>query len=107
MDNFIASYVSLVNGIKLSTLVVLIGIDTILGVVDAIVEKKFDWHKIASFVDTSVFTLGGGYLLVGVFATVQSGFSYAVPATWAIINAKLIADIVTKLKKLGVAIKGK
>lgn len=105
MDNFIKQYMALVNGVKLVSLFALIFLDAVLGIAVAIAEKKFNWHRLADFVDTSVFTLAGGYLIVGVFAVIEPQYSFAVLATWGLIDAKLVADIVTKLRALGMAIK--
>lgn len=102
MENYVQAYFNLINGVKLTTLFGLIGLDFILGVVIAILSKTFDWKKLADFLDTDVLKLAAGYFLVGFFALAEPSATAAVWATWAAIDAKLIADIVEKLKQLGV-----
>lgn len=103
--DFLNQYMALVNGVKLSTLFGLIALDFVLGVVVAIFNHTFQWSKLASFLDTDVLKLAAGYFLVGVFALMEPAAEGMVWATWAIIDAKLIADIVQKFKNLGIAIK--
>ncbi len=105
MDAYIQSYIALVDGVKISSLFGLVGLDFLLGVILAVFSKSFDWHKLANFVDSNILKLVAGYLLVGVFALLEPSAQAAVWATWAVIDAKLIADIITKLKQLGVALK--
>ncbi len=103
MNNYIATFISLVDGAKLLTLFGLITLDLVLGVVLAIRAKTFDFKRLADFL-SPVCWLAGGYFIVGAFATIEPTYVLAVVGTWAIINATLIAEIVSKLKKFGVPI---
>ncbi len=99
--DYVKAYLALVNGFKLTTIFGLITLDFVLGVVVAIFSQTFQWSKLASFLDTSVLSLVTGYLLVGVFAVIEPQYSASVWATWAIIEAKLVADCINKIKTLG------
>ena len=106
--DYVRQYIALINGIKLVTMFGLIGLDFVLGVVTAIASKKFEWNKLADFLDTNVLKLVGGYFLVGLFAFAEPGLAtVAITSTWAIINATLIADCINHFKELGVIIKKK
>jgi len=104
MDSFITQYKILIDGIKLTSLFGLIALDTILGITVAIKNKTFKWSNLTNFLDTSVLTMTGGYFLVGVFAVFEPTWQASVPVVWLALDAKLVADIVNKLKKMGVPI---
>jgi hypothetical protein len=107
MDKYIAEFIALVDGPKLLTLAGLITLDTILGIILAIKSKTFEFSKLASFLNTSVLMMAVGYAAVGVFAVIEPAYALAVPATWLLLDASLIAMIVTKLRAMGVPIPDK
>ena len=103
--DILEKYLALIDGIKLSSLFGLIALDWVLGVVLAIFDKTFDWKKLANFLDTDVLKLAVGYFAIGLFALADPSLRVAVWTTWAAIDAKLLADLYAKFKKLGVVIK--
>lgn len=102
--DYIKQFLTLVDGVKITTLAILIIADFILGVIVAIKGGTFKISKIANFLNTSVLAMVGGYFLVGAIATAESSFEVMVTASWAAIDAALIAMIVTKCKSLGLPI---
>ena len=70
------------------------------------VKGIYGWSqdKIASFLNTSVLGMVGGYFIVGVIATAEPSFETMVTASWAAIDAALLAMIINKLKALGLPI---
>ena len=100
----IDKFLGLVNGVKIITLFVLILVDFVLGVIVALKAGTFKLNKLASFLNTSVLGMVGGYFLVGVMATVEPSFTAAVMASWIAIDAALVAMIVNKLKALGLPV---
>ena len=104
--DFFNQYIALVDGVKLTSLVGLIIADLVLGVLVAIFTKTFKWSQLTDFLYSDVIQLAAGYLVIGAVAVFESSLVFMVPAAWLLIDAKLIADIVIKLKVLGVAIKG-
>ena len=98
------TFINMVDGVKLTTLAVLIGVDFLLGVIVALKEGSFQFSKLASFLNTSILGYVGGYLLLGVVATVDSNFETAVTAGWVALDATLVAMILAKAKKLGLPI---
>ena len=88
---------------------ILIGVDTILGVIRASAKGGFSWAKLPQFVETKVLPQLGGVLLVAVvqYITAQAGgwvntsvqvLFYGVVAA---VNLALLADI---LRKFGIPV---
>lgn len=102
MNDLITQFISLVDGVKLIVLFGLIALDTLTGIFLSITNKTFSLTKIADFLNTSILGLVIGYYAIGIFATIKPEFAFAVPLTWAMIDAKLIADVIAKLRKIGV-----
>lgn len=105
MNNLINQYLSLIGGWKIVTIIALIGADTLLGIILAVKNKTFAWTKIADFMDTSVLMMFGGYLVLGIVGMAETSLQAAVPVSLAVIDTKLIADVVNKLKDFGLAVK--
>jgi hypothetical protein len=101
MESIIIQYLALVGGWKVITILGLITLDTILGIALAIINRAFAWSKIADFMNTSILMMFGGYLVLGIVGLAESSLQAAVPLSLAVIDAKLIADIVNKLKGCG------
>jgi hypothetical protein len=99
-----SKYIGLVNGYKLITLAILIIADFVLGVIVALKDKTFQFSKLASFLNTSVLGMVGGYFIVGFIALAEPTFTAMVVTSWATIDAALLAMIIAKLKKLGLPI---
>lgn len=94
-------FVNMVDGFKLITLVVLIGVDFLMGVILALKSGTFDIKKIADFLNTSVLGMVGGYYLVGLAAVVHPDVMQPIViASWVAIDAALIGMIVDKAQKL-------
>ena len=102
--DYVKNFLALVNGVKLVTLAILSIADFVLGVIVALKSGTFKLNKIARFLNTSVLAMVGGYLVVGVIATAEPSFTAMVIASWAAIDAALLAMIVNKLKGLGLPI---
>lgn len=102
--DYLAQYKGLVDGVKLITLFALILLDTLLGVILAVKKREFQWGRLAAFLNSSVLMMAGGYFLVGIFALFEPAYRAAVPLVWLALDAKLVADIVNKLKALGVPV---
>ncbi|MDD5511382.1 MAG: hypothetical protein PHI12_11335 [Dehalococcoidales bacterium] len=104
MEDMWAQYKALVDGVKITTLVVLIAIDLLLGIIIAIKEKTFKFSKLANFFNTSILGMVGGYFLVGGLCLVHPEFDYLVVGAWGLIDVGLLGMIWNKLSKLGLPI---
>lgn len=108
MDYFWQTFMNMVDGYKLITILVLIAIDFIMGVVIAIKNGQFELSKIANFLNTSVLYFLGGYLLIGVAATVSDSIGEeVVTAAWALLDATMVGFIISKAKQLGLPVPDK
>jgi hypothetical protein len=101
MESMVNQYLALVGGWKVITILGLIILDTILGIVLAIKNRTFDWSRLSDFLNSSILMMFGGYLVLGIVGLAESSLQAAVPLSMAVIDAKLIADIVNKLKACG------
>ncbi len=104
MENLVYQYLGLVGGWKLLTIIVLIAADTLLGIGLAVRNRQFAWSKIADFLNTSVLVMFGSYFVLGIAGMAEASLQAAVPVSLALIDVKLIADIVNKLKSIGLAV---
>lgn len=88
----------------LITTVVLICMDTILGWVVAIKKGEWDWRKVGRFVETAVLPYIGGLLALAVLAVVKPDTAPVFYASVAAADAKMVADIISKIGTLGVPV---
>jgi hypothetical protein len=102
MENLVNQYLSLIGGWKIVTILALICLDTLLGIILALKNRRFAWTRIADFMDTSVLMMFGGYLVLGIVGMAEAELQAAVPVSLAVIDTKLIADIINKLKDFGI-----
>lgn len=93
-------YWSMVNGAKLTTLVILILVDFVLGVIVAIKGGTFQFAKLAKFLNTSVLEMVGGYFIIGAIALVEPSYSWVVPTAWGLLDASLLAMVWAKLHNI-------
>lgn len=107
MENLANEYFALIGGWKIITILLFIIIDTALGVILAVKNKTFTWSKIADFINTSILMMFGGYLILGIVGMAEESLKLAVPASLAVIDAKLLADIINKLKSFGINVPAK
>jgi len=102
------TFINLVDGVKLITILALIGVDFLLGVILAVKEGKFQLARIAEFLNTSVLYFLGGYLLLGLAATVEPSIGQTVvTAAWGLLDVTMVGFIIDKAKKLGLPLPDK
>ncbi len=108
MDYFWTTFVNMIDGYKLITILILIAVDFVMGVVIAIKNGQFQLSKIAEFLNTSVLYFLGGYILIGVAATVSESINEeVVTAAWALLDVTMVGFIIDKAKKLGLPVPDK
>ena len=106
--DYVYSFISLVDGVKLATILVLFLVDFLMGIVVAVKEGTFQLSKVANFLNTSVLYYFGGYLLLGIAATVEPNLGEAlVTGAWVLLDATMIGAILAKGKKLGLPVPDK
>jgi fumarate reductase subunit C len=104
MDTLITQYLALIGGWKVVTIAVLILLDTIMGIIVALKAGTFQWSYFANFLKSSVVVLFGGYFFLGVFVMANPSYQAIMPATMVIIDAKVLADLISKFQDLGISI---
>lgn len=82
----------------------LIGLDTLLGWLGALVKGQWDWHKVSRYVETAVLPYIGGLLALAVLSVLQPDTTPAFYTTAAATDVKLVADIVAKIGSFGVPV---
>lgn len=67
-------------------------------------QKRFDWRKLANFLQTSVIGMLAGYYIIGLLAVIDPLFKAAVTAAFVLIDTTMVAFIIQKLKDLGLPV---
>ena len=104
LNTFLTNFKALVDGVKLTTLAALILANLILGIAVGIKNSNFNLKELGNFLYTRVLPYVIGYFGVGVLATFDPTWSWAVIGTWGIIDLTLVGAILQNLKDLGVPI---
>jgi ABC-type uncharacterized transport system permease subunit len=106
MENYIAQFMALVDGVKITTLMSMIFLNFILGVAVSIKVGNFNLKKMGEFLYTRILPYVVSYFGIGVVCTIDKQWQPALIATWAIILAALLGAVLQNLKELGINIPG-
>ena len=104
VNDFWAQFKATVDGVKVTTLIILIAANFLTGIAVSIQQKVFNLKAMGNFLVTRVVPYVVGYFGVGIIAVIDSSWNWAVTAVWAIILATLVGAILQNLKELGVPI---
>jgi len=104
VEGYIGQFATLMDGVKLTLLMALILGNFVTGIAVAIKTRTFELKKVGEFLYTRVLPYIVAYLGVGVVATIDNSWVWAVTAVWAVILATLVGAVLTNLKELGVGI---
>ncbi len=102
--DYIQHYITLIDGVKMAVLMALIIANFITGVAVGIKTGTFNLKQLGEFMEKRVLAYLVAYLGVGLIALVDTSWSWAVTAAWALILATLTGAILQNLKELGVPI---
>jgi hypothetical protein len=102
--DILRNFIAIVDGVKLTTISVLIVANFILGVLLALKSGVFKWERLADFLDTNVLYYLGGYFVTGILVLVRPEFIYAATGAAVLIITSLTAAVLNKLKALGLLI---
>jgi len=102
--DYVGQFIGIVDGVKLTLLVALILANFVTGVAVAIKDKSFNLKAMGDFLASRVVPYVVGYLGIGILAVVESSWTWAVTAVWAIILATLIGAVLQNLRELGVSV---
>jgi hypothetical protein len=104
MENLVQQYFDLIGGAKIYSILALIAVNIILGIWIAVKNKTFAWNKIANFMGTDVLMMFGGYLILGIVGMAEEVVKPIVIVALVAINTKLLADVLNKIKALGLPV---
>ena len=102
MESLVQQFVGLVDGVKLTLLMVLIGANFLTGLAVSIKTATFKLKELADMMTTRILPYILGYLAVGVVALVDQTWQVAIPIVWGIILLTLVGAIIQNLKELGI-----
>ena len=97
-------FLSLVDGAKGMTFLILFMVDLLAGIIVAFKEGTFAFNKLADFLNTAVLFYLAGYYMIGILVLAEPAWEPVLVASFALIVASLAADTGLKLKKLGLPI---
>lgn len=104
MEAAVKVFVSLVDSIKLTLLMALILVNFITGLAVAFKTGTFNLKAMGGFLYSRVVPFVLAYLAMGIVATVDSDWAWAVTATWGVIILALGGAILQNLKELGIKV---
>ena len=102
MENYIQQFVGLVDGVKLTLLMALIGGNFLTGLAVSIKTATFRLKELADMMTTRILPYILGYLAVGVVALVDQTWAPAITIVWGVILLTLVGAIIQNLKELGI-----
>ncbi|MFA5572423.1 MAG: phage holin family protein [Candidatus Bathyarchaeia archaeon] len=102
METFLAQFVEVIDGVKLTLLFALVFANFLTGVAVSIYMKEFRLKKLGDFLVSRVLPYLVSYIAVGLIATLEVSWKPAVTAVWGIILASLVGAILTNLKEMGI-----
>jgi phage-related holin len=102
MEGYIQQYVGLVDGVKLTLLMVLIFANFLTGLAVSIKTATFRLKELGLMLRDRILPYVLGYLAVGVVGLVDQAWQVAVPVVWGIILLTLVGAILQNLKELGI-----
>ncbi len=91
---------------QIQWILILIGIDVILGILAAIVKKDFRFGKLAQFMQLPVVGYIFGFAVLEMAFQALPQLSFALPVAFVLVLIALIASILRNLAKLGLPLPG-
>jgi len=102
MEQYLAQFVALVNGTKLSVLAVMVFANLLTGIAVSIYTGSFRLKLVADFLVSKVLPYLVSYMAVAIMAVVEPSWKAAVTIVWGLIIVALAGAILTNLKEMGI-----
>jgi len=103
-EQWVAQFIALANGTKLSILMVMIVANFLIGVAISLYTGEFRLTAIADFMKNRIVPYCLGYFTVCLMALVMPAWKVMVPVVWGILLAALLFHILASLKEMGIKI---
>ena len=87
-------------------IVILIGIDVILGLIGAVMKKDFRFGKVAGFMHKGIIGYVFGFAIVSLIGQAIPSLGFMVPIVFVLVAVALLASIARNLNKMGLALPG-
>lgn len=98
--------IALFGTFQMQIIVILLGIDVILGVIAAIVKKDFLFGKLAGFMKGPVLGYILGFAVLEMVAQALPSLAFVVPVALVLVVLTLLASIFKNLGRLGLPLPG-
>ena len=87
-------------------IVILIGIDVILGLVGAVMKKEFRFGKVAGFMHKGIIGYVFAFAVIALVGQAIPSLGFIVPIVFVLVAVALLASIFRNLNKMGIALPG-
>ncbi len=91
---------------QMSWIIILIGIDVLLGIIAALVKKEFVFGKLCNFMKGPVLSYVLGFAVVELVGSSLPSLSFVVPIVFVLVVIALLASVFGNLGKLGLPLPG-
>ncbi|MBU4370209.1 phage holin family protein [Patescibacteria group bacterium] len=93
--------IALFGTLQMQIIVIMIGVDVVLGIIAAIVRKDFLFRKLANFMKGPILAYVLGFAVVKMVGQALPKLAYIVPVVFVLIVIALLASILRNLGKIG------
>jgi len=91
---------------QMQWIVILLGIDVILGIIAALVKKEFVFGKLCNFMKGPVLAYVFGFAVIELVGNALPSLAFIVPAVFVLVLIALLASVFGNLGKLGLPLPG-
>ncbi len=91
---------------QMQWIVILLGIDVILGIIAALVKKEFVFGKLCNFMKGPVLAYVLGFAVIELVGSALPSLAFVVPVVFVLVLIALLASIFGNLGKLGLPLPG-
>ena len=91
---------------QMQWIVILLGVDVVLGVIAALVKKEFAFGKLCNFMKGPVLAYVLGFAVIELTGIALPALAFIVPVVFVLVVIALLASIFGNLGKLGLPLPG-
>lgn len=91
---------------QMSWIIILIGIDVVLGIIAALIKKEFVFGKLCNFMKGPVLGYVLGFAIIELVGSALPSLSFIVPIVFILVVITLLASVFGNLGKLGLPLPG-
>jgi phage-related holin len=91
---------------QMQWIVILLGIDVILGIIAALVKKEFVFGKLCNFMKGPVLAYVFGFAVIELVGSALPSLAFIVPVVFILVLIALLASVFGNLGKLGLPLPG-